>query len=384
MAETQQTAKSLHDIAKLLVQPNDPAAQPAPKAGKAEVRGPRSQHEELPLDEGNTEEGEYEDSVDEADVDDLEEVDGEELPLDEGNTEEHEEAEEDEEDEDDDAGDDDAAEQEADEDGFFQVNDDDQIEVKIDGEIVLRSIADAKKALSGEGAIEKRLKEATESRKQAQADHTMLLEQFSVAHNSLIKTVNGMEEVVFQPAVAKPDAALRKSNPQQYLAQIDAYEADQHRVKEGRAAIRNLVQQQQEALSSDIQTYREQQTTALVAAIPELQDRDIAPRLLRSMSTLAMEDYGYSAEEIQNASDHRLYRMIYDLARFKEARKPRVRKENTVKNLDNQASKRPRKLRSGATALKSKARKTADAQKAVMDNARATGKTKDIARTLIK
>jgi hypothetical protein len=380
MAGTQQTAKSLHDIAKLLVQPNDPADQTAPNASGPTAREPRSQHEELPLDEGNSEEGEN--SVDEADDNDLEEVDGDaaELETEDGS----EVAEVDEADEEDDAGNDDADEQEADEDGFFQVNDDDQIEVKIDGEIVLRSIADAKKALSGEGAIEKRLKEATESRKQAQADHTMLLEQFSVAHNSLIKTVNGMESVVFQPAVAKPDAALRKSNPQQYLAQIDAYEADQHRVTEGRAAIRKLVQQQQEALSEDIKTYREQQTTALVAAIPELQDREIAPALLKSMATLAMEEYGYSAEEIQNASDHRLYRMIYDLAKFKTARTPKDRKANTVKNLDNQASKRPRKLRSGATALKTTARKTADAQRAVMDNARASGKTKDIARTLIK
>ena len=50
MAE-QQTAKSLHEIAALLRVPaEEPAVQNTPKA---EEREPRSQHEELPLDEGN-------------------------------------------------------------------------------------------------------------------------------------------------------------------------------------------------------------------------------------------------------------------------------------------------------------------------------------------
>jgi len=373
MAE-QQTAKSLHEIAALLRVPaEEPAVQNKPKA---EERGPRSQHEELPLDEGNDNGAdELADELEPELEDDGEEY-GEEVLAENETSEEGE-------DEEVEASDDDADGQ-ADEDGFFQVNDDDQIEVKIDGEIVLRSIADAKKALSGEGAIEKRLKEATETRKQVQADHTMLLEQFSVAHNNLMKTVQGLESIVFQPTVQKPAAALRQSDPKRYLQQIDAYEADQERVNAGRQAVSRLVKEQQEALNEDIQTYREQQTTALVEAIPELNDKEAGPRLLQKMSKLAVETYGYSPEEIQVASDHRLYRMVYDLAKFQEARDPSVRKANTVKNLDGQAAKRPRKLRSGATALKAKARKQADAQKQAVDKARSSGSIKDIAKTLIK
>jgi len=359
----QQTAKSLHDIASLIRQPATPAA-------------PTEVVKEDTLVEGNIDDtDQIEEGADEADLED-DHDEGEDAP-------EYETSEEGE-DEEEDAGDDDADEPTADEDGFFAVADDDMIEVKIDGETVLRSIADAKKALSGEGAIEKRLKEATERRKQAQADHTMLLEQFSTAHKSLMKTVEGMETIVFKPLVQKPDPALRQSDPQKYLLQVDAYEADQKRVENGKKAIRELIEHQQKALEKDIGQYREHQTSALLEAIPELADQERAPVLLKAMSKLAMERYGYSAEEIQQASDHRMYRMMHDLAKFYAAREPATRKANTMKNLEGQAAKRPRKLRSGATALKAKARKQADAQKQAADKARQTGKIKDVAATLIK
>lgn len=346
--------KTVHEIADLIKAPT-PADPPAEATEVADI----------PLDEGNDVEGE---EVLAAEADDAEEDQADEgEPLEEG----------DEDDEEEEAGDDDA-------DDYLQINDDDLIEVKIDGETVLRSIADAKKALSGEGAIDKRLKEATEARKKAQADHTMLLEQFSLAHRNLMNTVQGMEEIVFKPTVKKPDPALRQSNPNQYLAQVDAYNADQERVEAGRQAIRTLIAEQQQALTQDIEKYRQQQSQMLLETIPSLGDKEVAPKLLQDMSKVAIDVYGYSPEEVTQASDHRLYRMIYDLTQFHNARTASGRKANTVKNLDGQEAKRPRKLRSGATSLKAKARKQADARKQATEVARKTGKVKDVAATLIK
>jgi len=365
MAE-QQTAKTLHDIASLIRTPEQ-QEQPAEVADT-----------QLPPDEGKDVEDQAEEGeVEEAEEDPVEDSDEEHLGAENDTSEEGE-------DEEEDAGDDDADADTVNDD-FIDVRDDDMIEVKIDGEVQLRSIADAKKALSGEGAIDKRLKEATEARKQAQADHTMLLEQFSVAHNNLMKTVGGMEDIVFQPQVKKPDPSLRQSDPQKYLLQVDAYEADQRRVQEGKQAIKDLVKQQQEALQEDIGKYRQEQSNRLLEAIPELGDQEVAPKLLQGMSKLAVEKYGYSPEEIQQASDHRLYRMMHDLMKFHEARESRAsRKTDTVKNLEGQERKRPRKLRSGATKLKSQARKQAEANKQATEQARQSGKVKDVAATLIR
>jgi len=360
MAEPQ-TAKSLHDIASLLRVPEEAPQQDQPSVQEAEEA-----EDQLPLDEGKDEAGEADDYTSSEVSEDAAEAVNE--PPEEG------------EDEDDDAGDDDA-EDALEDDGYLTVQDDDLIEVKIDGEVVLRSIADAKKALSGEGAIDKRLKEATEARKQAQADHTMLLEQFSLAHQNLMKTVQGMENVVFQPSVEKPDLKLRQSDPNTYLRQLDAYEADQARVKEGREAIRKMVKQQNDALAGDIQKYRAQQGKALVEAVPVLADQEQAPKLLQAMSKLAMEKYGYSPEEIQQASDHRMYRMVYDLLQFEQARG--TQKGKPVQDLTDQEKKRPRKLRSGASKAKTETRKQAAQKRKVTETARQTGKVKDVAATLM-
>jgi hypothetical protein len=356
-----QERKTIHDIASLIRQPvtDDATTNRTPPV-------------EDVLDDDQT-------SPNKGEVDGDEEDQNEGEPLDETSPNEGEVDEDGDEDEGDEEGDDDEGLAD-----FLDINDDDLIEVKIDGEVVLRSIADAKKALSGEGAIDKRLKEATELRKAAQAERTQFLEQFSVAQRNLVSTVQNLENVIFQPAVAPPPKELRQSNPQQYLLQQDAYEQDQDRINKGKAKLKELIQKQNEAFESDVATYREEQSQQLIEKLPALRSAQEAPKLLERMSKVAQEVYGFSPAELQAASDHRYYLMMADLAKFHEARGRLDRKTNTVTNLDGQSNKRPRKLRSGATQLKTQVRKQAEAQKKVTEVARKTGKVKDVAATLIK
>ena len=83
-----------------------------------------------------------------------------------------------------------------------------------------------------------------------------------------------------------------------------------------------------------------------------------------------------------------MYKMIHDLMLVHEAKQPLSRKKVTatdsVKNLDGQANKRPRTLRSGGTARKVNVRKQAEQAKTVATKARLTGKVTDVAHTLIK
>lgn len=270
------------------------------------------------------------------------------------------------------------------EDGYLTVPDDALIEVKIDGKVVTRSLAEAKKALSGEGAIEQRLKEVTTTRNQLQADHTLLLEQFSVAQNNLQKVVNQLQNVLFAPSVSEPDAALRQTDPAKYLAQQDAFEADKKRVAEGQAAVNKLLEDQNSAFADDVQKYREAQAAHLLEALPSLGDKEQAPVILGRMAKLAMEKYGYSQQEIAQASDHRMYLMMHDLAEFHAARKTSRRKGKGVKNTTDQANKRPLKLRSGNTAAKTRARAKDAERNKLRDTAQRTGKVQDVAATLTR
>jgi len=269
----------------------------------------------------------------------------------------------------------------------LDVADDDMIEVKVDGKVKTFTIAQAKKALSGEGAIEARLKEATETRKAAHAERTMFLDQFAMAQSSLVNTLTSVEDVMFQPAVKRPDAALRQSNPTAYLQHLEAYEADQARVNEGKKQFKAVMTKQQEALQKDVAAYRADQAAKIVEAIPQLGEPTTAQPLMSEMARLAIEHYGYSQNEIQMASDHRMYRMMYDALQYRKllAGGKKVDKERDF-DAGKQKDKRPRVLRSGttSTARKTSAVKQAERAKEVTTNARKTGKVADVAQTLLR
>lgn len=264
----------------------------------------------------------------------------------------------------------------------LDISDDDLIEVKIDGQIEYRSIAEAKKALSGEGAYDKRVKEATELRKQAQAEHTQMLERFNEANRTFAAVLNELESNLFKAQTEKPDASLKQSNPDLYYRKLADYQAEQETLNEGKKQLYALAQKQQAEMQKQREAYRKEQAMLLQQKLPQLSDQEKAQPLVKSMVETAKE-YGFTEEEIGSALDHRYYIMVADLAKYKGVRDAPKRKANTVKNLDGQANKRPRKLRSGATALKAKSRKQRDQQKKATEIARKSGKVKDVAATLI-
>jgi hypothetical protein len=367
------SGKSLHDIASLLVRSTPPVedatALDTPKKSPPEGK----QKEAVVLEEPEIDEDAPEDWDGDQDEDQDEDDD---------TTGDKTEDQQDDADDEEEAGSDDEPEEaEAD---YVEIRDTDIIEVMVDGELTEFSIADAKKALSGEGAIDKRLKDATEARKKAQADHALLLDQFSQTHATNNKLLGDLHGIMFKPSVAKPDAALRQRDANAYLRQMDAYEADQVRVGEGQKALEQLMAKRNEAMGKHMHTYREGQAQALVQAIPDMGDPEKSNVLLPKMAKFAMDAYGYSADEVQMASDHRMYKMIFDLMQLSDARRPSPNRGEKVMDLTGQANKRPRKLRSGATSSKAKSRQNAEKQAKVTSQARTSGKVKDVAATLIK
>lgn len=352
-------SNTVHDIAATLMQQSTDVDKQVDDAVVVEdVDGEIIENDdELTLDEGNFDDTEEEvedaEEVGESDDETEEEGDGEEDASD-GDDQEH----------------------------WLDVNDDDVIEVMIDGELVTKTIKEAKQALSGEGAIDKRLKEATETRKQAQADHTTLLQQYQTAHEHMVNVIQQLDSSLFQQTIQKPDARLRHSDPDKYKQQKAEYDEEQERITEGRQALGQLFQQQQQVFTERTQSYQKEQAAKLIEAMPDLKNAEKAPKLLNSMREVARR-YGFTDEEINVAMDHRYYLMVADLAKLGGNAGKVERKANTVKNTDGQRNKRPRKLRSGATALKAKARNRANQQKKVTDTARKTGKVKDVAQTLV-
>jgi hypothetical protein len=264
---------------------------------------------------------------------------------------------------------------------FVEIRDDDIVEVMVDGEIQEWTIEELKKAASGEGAIDKRLQEATELRKTAHAERTTMLETLYANETLFNAAVQAIESEMYSEMVKKPSAELKAKDPNRYLRHLDAYEADQERIGKIKTTLQAKVKELQKARADRLEAYGADAAKQLAVRIPALADPTKQGPLLESMTQTA-KDYGYTPQEIDSALDPRMFHLVHDAMMYQRMKGKKVSKED-VKAVA-QKTKTVRKLRSGSVAMaKDKARAQSAAQNAALDKARATGRPKDIAATLL-
>lgn len=260
---------------------------------------------------------------------------------------------------------------------FLDVSDDDEIEVKIDGKVEKRTIADAKKALSAEGAIQKRLKEAADSRNEANA--SLQKSQQTVQEQvGVLQTVLGqMGKALFTPKLQPPKEELISTNPAQYQRQKAMYDNEVQALNTLQQQFGTMFQQVNEYLEENKETYKKDQSRQLASSLPDLTDPDKAPKIRETIFSGAAH-YGFTKEEIAATMDHRLFLMAYDAARYRDL-------QGQQESVDTGKRKRkPRTLRSGTTNTKTKARSAQKRRDAATQKAKTTGRPEDVAATLLK
>lgn len=287
----------------------------------------------------------------------------------------------DEQEEDDTSDDDD----DTDEKPVLDINEDDIIEVMIDGKLEHRTIGEAMKALSGEGAIEKRLTEATEERKAAQAERTEWARQREVQTQSLINAFNALGGVVFEPRVSPPDENLRQTNPQKYLIQQGDYEKEARRLETLQQQVGQLFQGIQQEILDGEKEFRKAQQKLLSEKLPVLQDPKMG-KARQKMIIDAAQHYGFTPQEINIASDHRLFLMAHDAALYRASQQKKDAKGKEVKIVSGkQPRKVPRTLRSGnVSKAKTRAMTQQKQVQALKAKAAKSGKVDDIAAFIMQ
>ena len=264
---------------------------------------------------------------------------------------------------------------------ILDVTDDDLIDVMIDGKLEQRTLGELKKAIAGEGAIEKRLQEATEVRKTAHAERTSILEALADQERVVVTALQALDDTVFKPVIPAPDPKLKDKNPALYLRHKEAYDEDQKRIAEGKKAaqdkVADLLKQRQQRLKE----YGEAAAPAIAKLIPELADPKKAPAKLNELVATA-KSYGYTEVEISNALDPRMFHLVRDALAYRKLLDRS--KEVKVTDLSNQGKKVPRKLRSGSTRAASLVATKAKQQEQVRKTAAQTGKVKDVAAAILQ
>lgn len=257
----------------------------------------------------------------------------------------------------------------------FQLTDDVLVPVTVDGEVREVTLADLKRAFSGEGAIEKRLQIATETKKQAESLKVAAEQELHTGRQNLVKAFSAFESLMFQPQVSQPDPALQATNPTQYLLQMEAWRAEQAALQDKRSKVQQAITlfQQQEAQRE--QMMKAQAAQKLVEAMPALADPVEGPKIQRMMIEGARA-YGFSDAELAQIVDERMYFVLADAAAYRQ-----------LKAKGQAAPKVPAKaaqvMRPGPTQAVASATAAARQQKAALETARKSGRVEDIAATML-
>lgn len=265
---------------------------------------------------------------------------------------------------------------------YVDIRDDDTIEVMIDGKRETRTIAELKKAASGEGAIEKRLQEATELRKTAHSQATAMLERLYSDETKIKTALSSLDDVLFVPMVPAPPAGLKERDPAAYVRHLDAYETDQKRLKKAKEARDAKVAELEAQRAQRLEQYGKAAAAVIAKEIPELVDPKQGPAMLERLATTA-KAYGYSEHEIAAALDPRMFVLVRDAMRYRAMVDRSKERKVTKDDLSQQLNKAPRKLRSGNTTARTVAATKAKVQQAAVDRAKKTGSVDDIAAMIV-
>lgn len=266
---------------------------------------------------------------------------------------------------------------EADDENFesIQLTDDTLIAVTVDGQDKEVTLADLKRAYSGEGAIEKRLQLATETKKQAENLKVQVEQELNTGRQNLVKAFSAFESLMFQPQVSQPDPALRQTNPTQYLIQLEAWREEQAGLQAKRSKVQQAVTLFQQQEAQKINQMKVEVAQRLVEAMPALRDPVKGPELQKMMYEGARA-YGFNDADISGILDHRMYLALADLAAYAR-----------LKAKGRSAPVKPQKsapvMRPGATKVVAAATARARQQKAALETARRTGRVDDVAATLL-
>jgi len=256
-----------------------------------------------------------------------------------------------------------------------EIADDTVFSVTVDGEEIEATLADLKKAFSGEGAIAKRLQEVTETKRELESAKRSVEQELDAGRQKLVDAFKTFDHLMFQPSVPKPDLALQRTDPQQYLIQMENYREDQARLQARKSQVQGAFQQYEAQKQQQFEALKQENSQKLLEVLPDLKDPQKGPILANSITETA-KVYGFSPEEISSAVDYRLFQMAADAAAYRALKNRQTVQPEAVKP-------KTKVLRPGTAKAKQQTVK-ARQQQAVYRKAAQTGNVEDVAATMLQ
>lgn len=222
---------------------------------------------------------------------------------------------------------------------------DDTYTVKVDGEEKKVTAEELVKSYQLEQAAQKRMQEASQTRKQAEAEAQALAqqrEQYAQALQVIEAQLNNVNE-----PTKEYWENLYQQDPIEWTRQRDAYrDRKEHLAKVQGERARVQQEQQQQMLQAHQQKLVEEQNR-LLERIPEWRDEDVANREKQAVISYAQR-IGYTEQELATASDSRAIEALRKAYLYDELMAKRPDAQKKVK-------KAPKAVKSGTPKTKRQA-----------------------------
>ncbi len=164
-----------------------------------------------------------------------------------------------------------------------------------------------------------------------------------------------------------PDKAMREYDPLGYQAAKEDYDERVRVLSQIQAQQHHQQQWAEHERQRQDAELRQQEAARLFEAMPELKDQKVYRKFWdEAVETVA--DYGFSAEELDQMLDHRFYKAVRDLAKYRKAKASQPKVKRDLQN-------RP-KLIKGGKRMDPRAKTSREAQ-AKSERLRRTGRFED-------
>lgn len=264
------------------------------------------------------------------------------------------------------ADDDRGAEDEGDEFDTSKLTDELKLSVTVDGEEQEVTLGELKRRYAGEGAIEKRLQQVTETRK-------VVVEDYEKTRHLTATLLKQFGTVLFARTVDEPDAALRAKDPNKYLLQRDMYDRETQAIKAMQDQMKGIMTELDDTVERQRAEHRKQASAELRRIMPVLADPVKGPKVREALISAARE-IGYSDAQIAACDDPLMFKTVALAARELKRMKGVTATKTPITQRNS-----PVTGKSAKPAAKSASRQ----QAAAKARAYKTGSTDDIAATML-
>jgi hypothetical protein len=258
-----------------------------------------------------------------------------------------------------------------------QVDPDDvEYDVTVDGAPTKAKLKELKAAYSGNKAIEQRVQQASEYRKQQEVVTTELMKQLNATHERL----TALDSILAQAEQPEVDLEqLRRLDPSRYLLEKDKIQETQNRRRQVQQAAYETQQQQRALMAKRQEEFAAEQADILMKKMPELKNAESARKLSENWNKTGRA-YGFNDEEIASIVDHRHLLVLTDAMKYRalvEAKNARQGKAAGAPRQQPKPLLRPGSQNFGAKMNAVKA------EKAALARAAQSGSIDDVAATLL-